>query len=130
MKHTEDREKGGMHYSFAPDGTVLDTDRYYWVIAESFAAAALLAIRTGKDDYWESYDRLCAFADQYFVDHQYGGRFRILDENGRSIRTRRARHRRPITTRWPPAMRCLRLWPTPGAKALAGRFASPFPHAP
>ncbi|GIS63905.1 MAG: hypothetical protein CM1200mP3_01530 [Chloroflexota bacterium] len=40
---------GGMNYSFDPDGEILDTDRYYWVLSETFASAALLACRTGNE---------------------------------------------------------------------------------
>lgn len=83
MDHAWDDAHGGMNYSFAPDGTILDTDRYYWVFAESFAAAALLALRTGKPGYWDWYDRIWDYADRHLVDHTYGGWFRILDQQGR-----------------------------------------------
>jgi mannose/cellobiose epimerase-like protein (N-acyl-D-glucosamine 2-epimerase family) len=78
-----DGANGGMAYSFSPDGKILDTDRYYWVIAESFAAAALLASRTGEESYWTWYDSLWAYADAHFVDHRYGGWYRVLDASGR-----------------------------------------------
>src|SRR5690606_41008225 len=29
-----DPVRGGMNYAFAPDGTILDTDRYHWVTSE------------------------------------------------------------------------------------------------
>lgn len=73
---------GAINYTFAPDGTIHDTDQYYWVFSETFAAAALLAHVTGKVDYWRWYDRIWAFADAHFVDHQYGGWYRILDAAG------------------------------------------------
>ena len=78
-----DEEQGGMHYSFAPDGTILDTDRYYWVLAETVAAAAVLAARTGEQRYWSWYDRAWAYADRYFVDHTHGAWYRVLDRSGR-----------------------------------------------
>ena len=53
LERSWDEERGGMHYTFAPDGTILDTDRYYWVLAETVAAAAVLAVRTGEQRYWE-----------------------------------------------------------------------------
>ena len=40
-----DDEYGGLYYGFAPDGSVCDRDKYFWVQAESLAAAALLAAR-------------------------------------------------------------------------------------
>ena len=78
-----DDERGGMHYTFAPDGTILDTDRYYWVLAETVAAAAVLAVRTGDSEYWRWYDRAWAYADEYFVDHTHGAWYRVLDRDGR-----------------------------------------------
>ena len=74
-----DREREGMHYTFAPDGQILDSDRYYWVLSETFAAAAALALRTGDATYWDWYDRAWKFSDRYFVDHQYGAWYRILN---------------------------------------------------
>jgi len=74
-----DHEHGGINYTFAPDGTILDRDRYYWVHAEAFVAAALLAQRTADENYWTWYDRIWQYADQHFVDPQYGGWFRVLD---------------------------------------------------
>ncbi len=44
MERAWDGEGQGVHYSFAPDGGILDTDRYYWVLSEMIAAAALLAL--------------------------------------------------------------------------------------
>ena len=70
---------GGMIYTFAPDGSLLDRDRYYWVIAETLAASALLARKTGEARYWAWYDRLWQYADQQLIDHQHGGWFRVLD---------------------------------------------------
>ncbi len=76
-----DHPHGGMHYTFAPDGRILDTDRYYWVLAETFAAAALLALRTGEDQYWTWYDRVWDFADRHLIDHVYGGWYRVLSRD-------------------------------------------------
>ena len=74
-----DEARGGMHYTFAPDGQIMDTDRYYWVLSETFAAAAALALRTGDERYWDWYDRAWSFSDRHFVDHEYGAWYRILD---------------------------------------------------
>ena len=72
---------GGMRYTFGPQGNILDTDRYYWVLAETIAAAALLAVRTGDARYWRWYDRLWAWSWTYLVDTERGGWYRLLDEN-------------------------------------------------
>ncbi|MEK8045244.1 AGE family epimerase/isomerase [Ideonella margarita] len=69
---------GGLVYGFAPGGSVCDCDKYFWVQAESLAAAAWLAVRTGDDAYWRWYDRLWAYAWTHFVDHEHGAWFRIL----------------------------------------------------
>lgn len=73
-----DAEHGGLVYGFGPDGAVCDADKYFWVQAESLAAAALLALRSGDASYWDWYDRLWAYAWQHFVDHAHGAWYRIL----------------------------------------------------
>jgi mannose/cellobiose epimerase-like protein (N-acyl-D-glucosamine 2-epimerase family) len=78
-----DGERGGLYYGFAADATICDTDKYFWVQAESLAAAALLATRTGEGGYWDWYDRLWACAWQHFVDHRHGAWFRILTHDNK-----------------------------------------------
>lgn len=73
----------GICYGFAPDGSICDGDKYFWVQAESLAAAGLLAARTGELRYSDWYDRLWVYAWKYFVDHEYGAWYRILDRNNR-----------------------------------------------
>ena len=53
MQRGWDHAHGGLVYGFAPNGSVCDADKYFWVQAESFAAAALLALRTGNSAYWD-----------------------------------------------------------------------------
>ena len=79
-----DTEHGGMFYGFAPDGSICDSDKYHWVQAETLAAAALLALRTGNRDYWAWYDRLWEYGWKHFVDHRNGAWFRILDSANRN----------------------------------------------
>ena len=74
-----DDEFGGLCYGFAPDGSVCDDDKYFWVQAESLAAAARLAAATGDATYWDWYDRLWTYAWQHMIDHQHGAWYRILD---------------------------------------------------
>ncbi len=78
-----DEEYGGLCYGFAPDGTLCDDDKYFWVQAESIAAAARLARRTGEPRYWQWYERLWAYAWRHFVDHRHGAWFRILTRDNR-----------------------------------------------
>ena len=90
MARSWDEAYGGMHYTFAPDGTILDTDRYYWVLAETVAAAAVLAVRTGEPRYWDWYDRVWQYADRHFVDHVHGAWYRVLDRRGRRYDDRKS----------------------------------------
>jgi mannose/cellobiose epimerase-like protein (N-acyl-D-glucosamine 2-epimerase family) len=73
-----DGEHGGLCYGFAPDGSICDDDKYFWVQAESLAAAALLAQRTGESEYRDWYDRLWRYSWSHFVDHEHGAWYRIL----------------------------------------------------
>jgi mannose/cellobiose epimerase-like protein (N-acyl-D-glucosamine 2-epimerase family) len=75
---------GGLFYGFAPDETICDDGKYHWVQAESLAAAALLAVRTGDAMYWHWYDRLWTYCWAHFVDHERGAWYRVLArDNGK-----------------------------------------------
>jgi len=78
-----DAQHGGIAYGFAPDGSICDADKYFWVQAESFAAAALLGRRTGRPVYWDWYDKIWAYSWEHFVDHRYGAWYRILTPDNR-----------------------------------------------
>ena len=78
-----DEKSEGLVYGFAPNGDVCDNDKYFWVQAESLAAAAVLANRTGDDYYWEWYERIWEFSCKHMVDHEYGAWFRILDSKNK-----------------------------------------------
>jgi mannose/cellobiose epimerase-like protein (N-acyl-D-glucosamine 2-epimerase family) len=89
--HAWDAAHGGLAYGFAPDPrhpgrfVVCDGDKYFWVQAESIAAAALLALRTGEGGYWDWYDRLWEYSWEHFVDHRHGAWYRILAPDNRKI---------------------------------------------
>jgi mannose/cellobiose epimerase-like protein (N-acyl-D-glucosamine 2-epimerase family) len=98
LEHSWDAQRGGMFYGFAFEGLrhaasgdakaegaayICDDDKYFWVQAESMAAAALLARRTGSSKYWEWYDKLWAYSWRHFIDHQHGAWYRILDADNR-----------------------------------------------
>ena len=74
-----DHDYGGIQYGFDPQGEICDDDKYFWVQAESFAAAARLAVATGKESYWDWYDRIWDYADEHMIDKRYGAWFRVLD---------------------------------------------------
>jgi len=76
-----DATHGGLVYGFAPEnegGGVCDADKYFWVQAESLAAAAWLAVRSGDPSDWQWYDRIWRYAWDHFVDHEHGAWYRIL----------------------------------------------------
>jgi mannose/cellobiose epimerase-like protein (N-acyl-D-glucosamine 2-epimerase family) len=72
---------GGLVYGLQPDGEWFDNDKYFWVQAESIASAALLYQETGKQQYFEQYQLLWDYSWKHFVDHVYGGWFRVLRRN-------------------------------------------------
>lgn len=78
-----DPQYGGICYGFDPQGQICDGDKYFWVQAESLAAAALLAYSSGETRYWDWYQRLWEYAWKHLVDHQYGAWYRILDRQNR-----------------------------------------------
>eukprot|EP01034_Spumella_vulgaris_P026948 gene26948-33600_t len=80
-----DGEHGGIHYGFGPHDEICDGDKYFWVQAESLAAAAVLAARTGDQRYWDWYDRIWAYSWEHMVDHRYGAWYRILTPDNRKI---------------------------------------------
>jgi len=85
MTRAWDEAHGGLVYGFAPDGSVCDADKYFWVQAESLATAARLALRTGQARYWDWYERIWAYSWAHFVDHRYGAWYRILTPDNRKI---------------------------------------------
>ncbi|OKY26557.1 AGE family epimerase/isomerase [Thalassotalea sp. PP2-459] len=76
-----DNEHGGLIYGFDPQGKCCDNDKYFWVQAESFAAAAMLYQVTKDKKYLEQYNALWQYSWQHMVDHQHGAWFRILKHN-------------------------------------------------
>ena len=80
-----DETNGGIAYGFAPDGRVCDGDKYFWVQAESLAAAALLHARTGLAVYDDWYVKIWAYSWRHFVDHRYGAWYRILTVDNQKI---------------------------------------------
>jgi mannose/cellobiose epimerase-like protein (N-acyl-D-glucosamine 2-epimerase family) len=85
LAHAWDTEHGGLHYGFAPDGSICFPDKYHWVQCETLAAAAMLGARTGKRVYWDWYDRLWAYCWTHWVDHRHGAWFRILTPDNRNL---------------------------------------------
>ena len=80
-----DCENGGMCYGFDLDGNVCDGDKYFWVQAESFAAAALLAQATGDSTYTDWYNKLWKYSWEHMIDHKHGAWYRILTQDNQKM---------------------------------------------
>ncbi|MEP1444538.1 MAG: AGE family epimerase/isomerase [Paraglaciecola sp.] len=76
-----DKEHGGLIYGFAPNGECCDDDKYFWVQAESFAAASMLYKVTKEQQFLDAYQALWQYSWQHMVDHQYGAWFRVLHKD-------------------------------------------------
>jgi mannose/cellobiose epimerase-like protein (N-acyl-D-glucosamine 2-epimerase family) len=76
-----DDDFGGLIYGFDRHGKWCDTDKYFWVQAESFATAALLYAETKQQKYLDQYNAIWQYCDQHFIDHKYGAWFRLLNRD-------------------------------------------------
>ena len=87
LRYAWDDQYGGICYGFAPDLSICDGDKYFWVQAESLATAALLAERcedaSQQQVYRDWYSNIWAYSWQHLVDHQHGAWFRILSRDNR-----------------------------------------------
>ena len=90
MLYGWDKTHGGLIYGYDLTGKPCDTDKYFWVQAESIAAAALLANRTNESGYWDWYTRIWDYSFHYFVDHTYGAWYRILNQQNRRYDERKS----------------------------------------
>lgn len=84
-RHGWDAEYGGLFYGFAPDFKPCDTDKYFWVQAESFAAAWRLWRLTGDETYRRQYHDIWQWSWRHLVDHEHGAWYRILAANGAKL---------------------------------------------
>lgn len=80
-----DDKHGGICYGFAPDMSVCDGEKYFWVQAETISCAAYLYQATGDEKYQQWYDKIWQYSWQHMVDHQYGAWFRILTQDNQKI---------------------------------------------
>jgi mannose/cellobiose epimerase-like protein (N-acyl-D-glucosamine 2-epimerase family) len=82
-QHGWDAKHGGLFRAFAPDFSVCDGDKHGAVQAQTLAAAARLAVRTGEGGYWDWYDRVWDYSWAHVVDHQHGSWYRTLSHDNR-----------------------------------------------
>jgi mannose/cellobiose epimerase-like protein (N-acyl-D-glucosamine 2-epimerase family) len=85
LENSWDKRHGGMAYGFAPDNAICEGDKYFWVQAESIAAAAVLAVRTGEHRFWTWYERLWDYSWTHMIDHRHGAWYRILSPDNRQL---------------------------------------------
>ncbi|WP_280189546.1 AGE family epimerase/isomerase [Delftia sp. PS-11] len=74
-----DGARGGLFYSWGPDGVLYDDSKQQWVHAETLAAAAHLAAATGDARYGQWYEQLWSYCWRHLVDHRHGAWLRVLD---------------------------------------------------
>lgn len=80
-----DEKLGGIFYGFDPEGKICDDEKYFWVQAETFAAAARLAAATGNDVYWQWYDKIWDYSYTHMIDHRYGAWYRVLNRQNQRL---------------------------------------------
>ncbi|PWA06054.1 N-acylglucosamine 2-epimerase [Pueribacillus theae] len=71
------REYGGICFSMAPNGIIIDFNKYYWVMAEALGASALWAVFNRSEPHL--YNDLFAYIWTYFVDQERGGWYQLLN---------------------------------------------------
>jgi len=76
-----DEQGGGLVYTVDWDGRPVNTDHYWWPIAEGIATSSYLARVTGKPDYETWYRRFWEFAATNLIDHARGGWYPMLNEH-------------------------------------------------
>lgn len=78
-----DTENGGLFYGTAPDGSICDDDKYFWVQAETFAASARLLQHTKDPQYAMWYQSIWQYSWDHMIDHRYGAWYRVLTVDNR-----------------------------------------------
>jgi sulfoquinovose isomerase len=78
-----DARHGGLVYTVGWDGAPVNSDHYWWPIAEGITAAAALAEVTGRPGYETWYRRFWDFASTVLIDHRRGGWYPQFDATNR-----------------------------------------------
>jgi mannose/cellobiose epimerase-like protein (N-acyl-D-glucosamine 2-epimerase family) len=73
---------GGLIYGFDAEFSPSDTDKYFWVQAESIASAWRLWRVTGDEMFRQQYHRIWKWSWEHMIDHEYGAWFRIVSADG------------------------------------------------
>ncbi|WP_449598757.1 AGE family epimerase/isomerase [Niallia sp. Marseille-Q9988] len=103
LKPGLDTEYGGIYYSIDREGKVLESDKYYWVMAEAIGASALLGTRLKAFTYWRNYDALFNYAWNYFIDKKRGGWYEKVNRFNQKVGNKKS----PVTkTDYHPIANC------------------------
>lgn len=76
-----DSKFGGLVYALDINNCWCDDDKYFWVQAESIAAAALIYEVTLDELYLQKYEQLWDYCWTHMIDHNFGAWFRVLKRN-------------------------------------------------
>ncbi|MFB6290375.1 MAG: AGE family epimerase/isomerase [Candidatus Bipolaricaulia bacterium] len=90
IKYGWDEENRGLNYTFDFNGAVLNDDKYYWVHAETIAAAYLLWHETGQDSYLNWYKKIWDYSCEHLVDDRYGGWYRLVNNKGEPLSNKKS----------------------------------------
>lgn len=78
-----DNKYYGISYLLSREGKVINTDKYYWVMAEAIGASAILAATTNSDYYTNIYNSIFSYSYTFFVDKIYGGWYNKLNRENK-----------------------------------------------
>jgi len=89
-----DKESGGIKYLTNIDGTPtheLEANlKLWWVHSESLYALLLAWSLTGREDLWQWFEKVHAWAFNHFSDPEFGEWYGYLDRDGRPVWTAKA----------------------------------------
>jgi mannose/cellobiose epimerase-like protein (N-acyl-D-glucosamine 2-epimerase family) len=77
-----DTTGGGFIYTLNFDGSPSIRSRYWWPVTEAIGVLACFLKLGGSAAQHMWYARLWQFADDHFIDHEYGGWFPEIDQQG------------------------------------------------
>lgn len=77
-----DQQHGGLIYGFDPQLSPFDTDKYFWVQAETLASAWRLWCLTGENIFRQQYHNIWSWSWKHMIDHENGAWFRVVSANG------------------------------------------------
>jgi mannose/cellobiose epimerase-like protein (N-acyl-D-glucosamine 2-epimerase family) len=88
----------------SPEGTIIDSDKLYWVMAEAIGASALLASKTNDIAYLRFYEQIFTYSWRYLVDHKWGGWYQKLNAHNQKYSNIKSP---PPKTDYHPITNCL-----------------------